>query len=920
LLTALSFPHKIHRSVQKIIAALPSGRGNHNANRKEQVVLMKRDLSNSPGPEKHSRGKGRPLHRIAVVSICIALLGVSVNLLADRAWLASAQKISAGGEGLWLEVDERTISVRGDRVTIPNLYRTYRLDQKQLASLLAVAPKEFSQATAIAKTIITIPMPDGRLTRFSIEDSPIMEPELAAQFPQIKTYTGQGIDDPTATARMDWTPDGFHAIVLSADNSVYIDPYSKGDTAHYISYYKRDYRRDGKNFQCLVDEANRDSSSLPGQAIPYVANAGTLRTYRLALAATGEYTNVFRQAGDDDTQAKVRALQAMTTTMNRVNGIYERDLSIRMVFIANEMNIIYTNPTGDPYTNTDGGAMLFQNQSNLDSVIGTSNYDIGHVFSTGGGGVANVGVPCRDGNKAKGVTGLSNPVGDLFAVDYVSHEMGHQFGANHTYNSIAGACSLSQRVSSAAYEPGSGSTIMAYAGICSNQDLQLNSNDYFHIRSIEEILAYVTTGSGTCAAQSATGDTQPSVNAGPDFTIPKGTPFTLTATGSDPNGDALTFCWEEYDLGASSPPNDDADGFARPIFRSYSPTSPPSRTFPSLGYILNNANVPPSSFVCANGAGACTTGEVLPSITRAMNFQVTARDNRAGGGGINTDTVVVNVTATSGPFLITQPDTAVTWAGGSSQSVTWDVANTTAGPVNCANVKISLSTDGGNTFPVVALESTPNDGSQTITVPQLTTTQARVKVEAVGNIFFDVSSTNFTINATCNYSAAPSTLFFTASGGAGSVAVSTEAGCPWSAASNVNWVVLTSPGSGSGNAPVSFEVRENFSASTRQGTLTIAGQEVTVIQNIISTNCSYAIAPGSAVFGQGGGAGSISVTTTANCSWQATSDSPWITITSGSTGVGSGPANYTVAANATGKSRKGSIRAAGKTFPIKQTG
>ena len=873
---------------------------------------MKRDLSNSSDPKKQLRSTRHPLRRIFVVSVCLVLLTLGINLLADKSWLASAQKISAGGEGLWQEIDEKTISVQGDRLTVPNVYRTFRLDQKQLATLLAGAPKEFSQTAAVAKAIITVPLPDGRLAKFYIEESPIMEPGLAAQFPQIKTYRGQGIDDPTATTRLDWTPDGFHAIVLSSSNTVYVDPYSKGDTANYISYYKRDLRRQDQGFQCFFDEANKDlPPAPPSNAIPYVANAGTLRTYRLALAANVEYT-----AAAGGTVAG--AMSRMTTTMNRVNGIYERDLSIRMVMVANNANLVFT-AEPDGYTNSNGFTMLSQNQTKCDTVIGTANYDIGHVFSTGGGGVANLNVPCVSGNKARGVTGLSNPVGDGFDVDYVAHEMGHQFGARHTFNGTQGSCSGNGGTSTA-YEPGSGTTIMAYAGICNFQDLQLHSNDHFHVKSLEEIVAFITTGSGTCAAQSATGNSQPTVNAGADFTIPKGTPFTLTATGSDVNGDALTYCWEEYDLGPSSPPDNDADGFARPLFRAYSPTSSPSRTFPSLTYILNNANSPPATYACANSAGTCTTGEVLPSITRTMSFQVTARDNRAGGGGISTDTALVNVTATSGPFLITQPDTAVTWDGGSSQSVTWDVANTTAGPVNCANVKISLSTDGGNTFPIVVLASTPNDGSQTITTPQVTTTQARIKVEAAGNIFFDISSANFTINATCSFSATPSTQFFTAAGGAGSVSVTTTASCTWSATSNASWIVLTSSGTGSGNDPVTFEVRENFSGVTRQGTLTVAGQDITIIQNAVGSNCSYAIAPGFANFAAGSATGNIAVTTTASCSWQATSDSSWITITSGSTGVGNGTVNYSVAANATGKSRKGSIHVAGKSFPIKQSG
>jgi hypothetical protein len=300
------------------------------------------------------------------------------------------------------------------------------------------------------------------------------------------------------------------------------------------------------------------------------------------------------------------------------------------------------------------------------------------------------------------------------------------------------------RSSSAAYEPGSGSTIMAYAGICGAQDLQPHSDDYFHSKSLNEIINYITGANGnSCPVQTSTSNTPPTVNAGANFTIPKSTPFTLTATASDPNNASLTYCWEEFDLGPASPPDTDADGQLRPILRSYLPVSNASRTFPSLLYVLNNDNQPPSTYSCSSGN--CLTGEILPGINRVMNFQVTVRDNNAGGGGVNSGTVQVTVNASSGPFRVTQPNTAVSWAGGSTQTVAWDVVGTSGAPINAVNVKISLSTDGGNTFPIVLAASTPNDGSEPLTIPNISTGQARIKVEALGNIFFDISNTNFTI-------------------------------------------------------------------------------------------------------------------------------------------------------------------------------
>ena len=578
-----------------------------------------------------------------------------------------------------------------------------------------------------------------------------MEEGLAVKYPNLKTYIAQGIDVPSATARISYTPTGFRAMILSGKGSIMIDPYAKGDTDNYISYAKADVNRENL-FVCefddqlsFVGDSYKEMLDF-GQTGESVISGSTLRTYRLALAATGEYTNVFRQAGDSDAQAKARALEEQIIIMTRINGVYEKDLAIRMVLIANNDAIIYTDGATDPYTNNSGSTMLTENTNNLNTVIMTANYDIGHVFSTGGGGVATLNGPCGT-SKARGVTGLPNPVGDAFSIDYVAHEMGHQWGANHTYNA-GGGCN-SQRSSTSAYEPGSGITIMAYAGICSTQNLDRHSIDTFHVKSLEVIVAYSQTGNGnSCAVSTATGNTPPVVTSvgGTSFNIPKETPFALTASGTDAENDSITYDWQQYDLGASTTavPNTDSDGTARPIFRPYLPTESPTRYFPSLQYILNNANVPPSTYTCSGFT--CLTGELLPAITRTMNFQVVARDNRLNGGGINTATVQVMVDGNSGPFAVTAPNTGVTVNGNSQQTITWNNANTTSAPVNATHVKISLSTDGGQTFPTTLSASTPNNGSATVTIPNVQTSTARIKVEAVGNIFFDISDANFTIN------------------------------------------------------------------------------------------------------------------------------------------------------------------------------
>ncbi len=671
------------------------------------------------------------------------LFAVSIFLVSFQA-LAFAQTSS---DRVWTAVDERSLAGRSaERTLIPRGYKTYSLNKSVVSSILADAPEEFSYESRFTQTVLTLPMPDGTFGRFRIEHSLIVEPGLAAKFPELgRTYNGRGIDDPTATVRLDFLPSGFHAMVLSTRGTVMVDPYAKGDTDNYLTYFKRDAPR--KNtFSCDLDsqeaferlfspEKKRNDELIPDIASPEVTNGTQLRTYRLALAATVEYVAA---VGGGTIPG---ALAAQVLIMNRVNGVYERDVAIRMVIVANNNLLIWT-AEPDPYTNNSGSTMLGQNQTSLDTIIGSANYDIGHVFSTGGGGVANLRAPCSATLKARGVTGLGNPVGDAFAIDYVAHEMGHQFGGNHTMN----GCS---RTASAAYEPGSGITIMAYAGICGNQDLADHSIDTFHVKSLEEIVAFsnnMATG-GSCPVTTANMNTPPSVSVvgGSTFNIPKSTPFSLTAAATDIDGDSLTYDWQEYDLGPSGAgqvPNSDADGSARPIFRNFVQTETGTRIFPQLNHILDTANVPPPTY-----GGGLLTGEILPSITRTMVFQVVARDNRANGSGINTATATLNVDGASGPFVITAPNTGVTWAGNSSQTVTWDVANTSAAPVSAANVRILFSADGGQTFPTVVLASTANDGTQSVTIPNVATTTGRIKVEAVGNIFFDISDVNFTVTA-----------------------------------------------------------------------------------------------------------------------------------------------------------------------------
>ena len=631
---------------------------------------------------------------------------------------------SQSADGLWSFVAKTDSQAAAKIASAYRSYRKLRLNIDAFTVTLAKAPLEATTKSKTAPAIITLPQADGAFMRFAIVESPIMAPELAARYPEIKTYSAQGIDDPAATARFDWTPTGFHAIVLATSGTSLIEPAALGDVGNYRIYSPGDVIGSG---ECDVsaDEQDaavqRDALLKESVVTANVSSGMTLRTYRLAAAATGEYTQAY---GGGTVSG---GLSAITTTVNLVDAIYEREVAIRLTLIGNNDSIIYTNGATDPYTHENILSLISQNQTNLDGVIGTANYDVGHVFDgtiLGGGfswqGRGNFGVVCATGGKARGVDIFRSvfPT-SIYAYYSAAHELGHQFNATHTFNTNSGACA-SERASATAYEPYTGSTIMGYRLNCSPSDL-MSTDTYFHNASIEQIVNF--SNSTSCALQTSTGNNPPFVQASAIYTIPMGTPFTLTATGSDPDGDSLTYCWEQFDLGTASPP--DTDDGTRPIFRSFAPVTSPSRTFPRLSDILS---------------GFSTIGETLPVTTRTMNFRVTARDNRSGGGGQSSAATQVDVRSDAGPFTVTQPASGANWPTGSIRTVTWNVANTNGAPVSCANVRILLSTDGGTTFPITVLSSTANDGSEDVTVPGTPTPSARIKVEAIGNIFFNISA------------------------------------------------------------------------------------------------------------------------------------------------------------------------------------
>lgn len=647
----------------------------------------------------------------------------------------------------WKEVgnSQKTTAEKGDS----NYKRLYNLDiaefKKSLGSLTLKASS--SQGVSVA-----IPNSDGKIEQFLVTESSNFVPELQSQYPDIRSYSGTGITDAKATISFSLSPSGIQTMVLRGDSaSEFIDPLPNNRSMYAVSTSKT--RSKGTLPLTCKTEDVALNKVLTKKAAQLKSNNGVFKTMRLALSCTGEYAQYFGGTA-------AGALAGMNATMTRVNGIFNRDLAIKLLLIANESSIIYTNAATDPYSDyqiddpdgtiTDGeeGAWKLELQSTLTAKIGNGNYDIGHLFANSGGGGGGdagcIGCVCVNPSsgdpygKGSGYTSPSNgiPEGDSFDIDFVTHEIGHQLGANHTFSSEE------YEGTGVNVEPGSGSTIMGYAGI-TDYNVQNQSDDYFSCASIKQIQDNLATKN--CPVSTALTNQTPTVSAGLDYTIPKGTAFVLKGTASDPNGNTMTYCWEQNDSAAGN--EDEANSYASstkaygPNFRSFSPSSATSRYFPAFDKILFGQ--------------LSTTWESVSSIGRNLNFVFTARDNASSGlGQTNSDAMVVTVDGNKGPFAVTSQNTSdAGWVLGSSQTITWSVnsSNLLAGS---AYVNIKLSTDGGVTFPIFLATNTPNDGSEIITASSTAATNCRILIEPTGNVFFAVNSAPFalgySVETTCD--------------------------------------------------------------------------------------------------------------------------------------------------------------------------
>jgi len=638
---------------------------------------------------------------------------------------------------IWNKISKEKISKEKlIRKSEPSNAVFYNLNIELIKEQLVTAPKR-DEFNVTSNVLITFPLNNGELKQYRVKDASILSATLQQKYPDIKSYVGVSVDL-KSTVRFSISSDGLHAIFFNTDEGTqFIDPYTK-DLNKYIIYAKKDLPLLEQTLKCEVEDNFISDKNLVANSTQRL-NDGNLRTFRLALACTGEYaafhlTQQGISSGATTAVKKEAVLTAMNTTMTRVIGVFEKELSLSMKLIDNT-SIIFLDGTTDPFDNNNAGTLINQSQTVIDANIGNANYDIGHTFSTGGGGLAQRNSPCNAGIKARGITGSSSPIGDSYDIDFVAHEMGHQYGANHTFNGDAGSCGGGNRNDATAYEPGSGSTIMAYAGICAPQNVQNNSDDYFHVVSLNEMWANISTGasSGCVTPIPSENNNSPTIQALTSYNIPKSTPFVLKGNGTDSDGNGtLTYCWEQYDNEINPVPLLSTSTVG-PTFRSIAPSTSPDRFMPAISTV--------------NMGNTQSTWEVVPSVARIMNFQLTVRDNNARGGRYASQSMTVTTEDVS-PFIVTYPNAVVNWAVGSSQDITWVVGSTTNATINCQNVNIKLSTDGGLTYPITLIANTSNDGVQTITVPNNISNTCRLKVEAADNIFYDISNNDFIISTT----------------------------------------------------------------------------------------------------------------------------------------------------------------------------
>jgi hypothetical protein len=617
------------------------------------------------------------------------------------------------------------VAISAQRESFPQEFELMQLDLTVLRQVLLTASDRFAENRTSA--VISLPNAEGKLERFRVYEASNFAPELQAQFPEIRSYVGQGIDDKYARLRLSINPRGINTMVSRADKpSEYMEPYSVDGTVHVV--YNSERVKGKLPFTCstpveqaLINDLTDRASSVSR------SSTGQLLNFRLAMSVTPEYTSYHHTLLALAT-AKTSALAAINTTLTRVNGVFETDFAIHMNLV-NNMTIIYDGTTADPYGATDANYNT-ELETTLANVVGIANYDVGHLMGRVGnnGNAGCIGCVCDGTEKGSGYTTSTSPVGDNFDIDFVVHEIGHQFGANHSFSN-------SNEGTGVNVEVGSGVTIMGYAGI-TNEDTHLHSIDVFHAANIAQVQANMATKS--CQTTVTITHSAPVVNAGNDWIIPLSTPFMLTGSATDAGGaSAITYTWEQNDNASGAPSTINANSAASPTkangpnWVNYQDSASPVRYFPKTSSILAGNTTTP---------GLDVTAEALSSVARTLKFRLTARDNIVGQGQTGYDEMIVTV-ANKTALTITMA-ASTTYPVGSTQTVVWTGATGTTGHSTIAggaNVDISFSADNGATWTIL-LTNTPNDGTQSVTLPAgISGAYCRFMVKASANIFFNIS-------------------------------------------------------------------------------------------------------------------------------------------------------------------------------------
>ncbi|MBS9767119.1 MAG: zinc-dependent metalloprotease [Flavobacteriaceae bacterium] len=620
-------------------------------------------------------------------------------------------------EYLWSEVSKAEVS----SFDTSDDYKVFKLNQRHFLKKLDQSSLKIKGDTVV------FPTENGKEERFIIRKNEVLSPKLKAKFPQLSSYVGKNIKG-NKTVYFSTSPYGVNAVFYeNGKRPIYLDPKGK----NYVRYRASSVNKQG--FKCEV-RGNKTTFSTQNKGLKKRENNDNkLRTFRLALAVTGEYSQYhLKLQGVPNTatehEKKMAVLSAIQNAITRVNSVYERDLSIHLNLVDNNDLLIFLDPKTDGLSNNSAYGIIDESKNIINNAIGFDNYDIGHTFSTGVGGLAGLESVCKD-NKYEGATGMPDPTGDAYHIDYVCHEMGHQFGATHTFNGSAGDCGgYNNRINITAFEPGSGSTIMGYAGICGNENIQPHTDAYFHYVSILQIMLYVETLS--CPTITKINNTAPEVKPLKSYVIPISTPFALTAEATDKEGDQLTYTWEQLDNEIVDIPlvSTNTGG---PAFRSIFPSESATRYFPNMKTVLSNQ--------------LKNKWEVLPSVSRDMKFSVTVRDNHIKGGRTSSEEMKVSFTNKGGAFEVTSQDEKEEWTGGGLHTIKWEVANTNVAPINCKKVSILFSADGGQTFPYKLAGNIPNNGKIILKAPNIDTTKGRIKVKSEGNIFYAINKSEITV-------------------------------------------------------------------------------------------------------------------------------------------------------------------------------